>query len=86
MNITPTIKKGKIDIQRFFYWYVCKMFYRQEYSFEEMNHMNFDWFRPLNCFRHTPEEVKRWCAEAGMTIEHIDIQEAGITVVAKTNP
>ena len=54
------IKKGRIYFQRFFYWNICKMYYRPEFSFEEMNHINFDWFRPLNCHRHTPEEVRLW--------------------------
>lgn len=76
------IRKGEIDLQRFFYWNVCKLFYRPDFTLDEMNHINFDWFRPLNCHRQTPEEVRRWCAEAGLVVEHMDVQEAGITVVA----
>lgn len=76
------IKKGKIDIQRFFYWYVCKMYYREDFTLDEMNHINFDWFRPLNCHRQTPEQVKQWCNEAGLQIEHINVQESGISVIA----
>ncbi len=76
------IKQGTFDLQRFFYWHICKMYYRPEYTLDEMNHVNFDWFRPLNCHRHTPEEIKKWCAEAGLAIESLNIQEAGITVVA----
>jgi arsenite methyltransferase len=79
------IKKGEIDLQRFFYWNICKMYYRPEFSFEEMNHVNFDWFRPLNCHRHTPEEVRLWLNESGMEIEHLDVQESGITAVAVKN-
>ncbi len=76
------IKKGKFDLQRFFYWNICKMYYRREFAFEEMNHVNFDWFRPLNCHRQTPEQVRTWCSEASLTVERMDVQEAGITVVA----
>ncbi len=76
------IKKGKIDIQRFFYWNFCKLFYRPDYNLDEMNHINFDWFRPLNCHRHTPDEIQKWTTEAGMEIDHINIQPSGITVVA----
>lgn len=76
------IEKGKIGIQRFFYWNILKQFYHPEFSFDEMNHINFDWFRPLNCHRHTPEEVTQWCLEADLAIEYINVQEAGITVVA----
>lgn len=76
------IKKGKQDLQRFFYWNVCKAFYQPGWGIEEQNHLNFDWFRPLNCFRHTPEEVRGFCEHAGLSIEDMDIQEAGITVIA----
>jgi len=76
------IKAGKMDLQRFFYWNVCKLYYRPEFTFDEMNHINFDWFRPLNCRRQTPDEVRQWCDEAELDIERMDVQEAGITVVA----
>lgn len=76
------IKKGQYDVQRFFYWHVCKTYFRPELTLDEMNLVNFDWFRPLNCHRHTPEEVRAWCADAGMRIERMDVQDAGITVVA----
>lgn len=77
------IRKGPVDLQRFFYWNVCKLYYRPDFTLDEMNHINFDWFRPLNCQRQTPEEVARWCAEAGLEVERMDVQEAGITVVAR---
>lgn len=76
------MKKGRFDLQRFFYWNICKAFYRSDYTFEEMNHVNFDWFRPLNCHRHTPEEIAQWCQQANLHTERMDIQESGITVVA----
>lgn len=77
------MKKGKIDLQRFFYWHVCKMYYRPELNLDEMNHINFDWFRPLNCHRQTPGEVEQWCREASLTIERENVQEAGITIIAR---
>lgn len=76
------IEKGRIDLQRFFYWNICKLFYSPKLTLEEMNHINFDWYRPLNCHRHTPQEVKTFCDRAGLQIEHMDIQNSGITVVA----
>lgn len=78
------IDRGELDLQRFFYWNICKTYYRPEYTFDEMHHINFDWYRPLNCHRHTPEEVESWCREAGLEIEHMDVQEAGITTVARS--
>lgn len=77
------IKRGRINLQRFFYWNICKMYYRPDWSLEEMNHVNFDWFRPINCHRQTPKEVFSWVQDAGLVIEHSDIQESGITVVAR---
>jgi hypothetical protein len=79
------IHKGKTSLQRFFYWNICKLFYKEQYSLDEMNHMNFDWFRLLNCHRHTAGEIKRWCFEAGLNIEHSNIQKSGITIVAVKN-
>lgn len=76
------IPKGTVDVQRLFYWHVCKAYYRPEMSIEEMNYVNFDWFRPLNCIRSTPEEVQQYCEEAGLKIDFMDVQEAGITVDA----
>lgn len=76
------IKKGKIDLQRFFYWNIFKLFYSPGLTLEEMNHINFDWYRPLNCHRHTPQEIKGFCDNAGLEIENMDIQNSGITVVA----
>jgi arsenite methyltransferase len=77
------IKRGRIDIQRFFYWNVCKLYYRPDWSLDEMNHVNFDWFRPLNCHRQTPEDVRLWCEGAGLDIERFIVEDAGITVVAR---
>ena len=77
------IPAGPVDLQRFFYWHVFKAFYRPELSLDEMNHINFDWYRPLNAHRQSADEVRGWCAELGLDIVHLDEQEAGITVVAR---
>lgn len=77
------IPAGRINLQRFFYWHVCKTFYRPEMTLEEMNHLNFDWFSPINCHRHTEAEVRQWCTDVGLVVEHEHLQEAGITVHAR---
>jgi arsenite methyltransferase len=77
------IPAGKIDIQRFFYWHVLKAFYRPEDSFEEMHHINYDWYAPTNAHRQSPEELRAWCDEAGLEIEREDVQNSGITIVAR---
>ena len=77
------IPAGRTSIQRLFYWHVAKAFFDPSLSFEEMNHLNYDWYAPKNCSRHTPEELREWCAEGGLTIEHEVIEDAGITIIAK---
>lgn len=77
------IPAGKINLQRFFYWHVCKAFYRPEMTLDEMNHINYDWFAPKNAHRQTPEEVREWCAELKLEIEKEHLEEAGITIVAR---
>ena len=74
---------GRINLQRFFYWHILKCFYRPEYTLDEMNHINFDWFAPKNAFRQSPDEVRAWCGEAGLEILRERVEEAGITVVAR---
>ena len=77
------IPAGKLNIQQFFYWHVCKAFYRPEMTHDEMNHINFDWFAPKNAHRQSVEEVKVWCAELGLSIDREVVEEAGITIVAR---
>ena len=77
------IDAGKINLQRFFYWHILKCFYRPDYSLDEMNHINFDWYAPKNAFRQSPEEVRAWCSQAGMEVLHERVEESGITIVAK---
>ena len=77
------IPAGRIDVQRFFYWHVAKAFYNPELTFDEMNHINFDWYAPANAHRQSPDEVRAWCREAGLDIEREIVEEAGITVIAR---
>jgi arsenite methyltransferase len=76
------IPAGKIDLQRLFYWHVFKAFHHERWSLDELNHINLDWYAPANAHRQTPEQVRAWCAEAGLEIEREHLQESGITVVA----
>lgn len=76
------ITKGKHNLQRLFYYKICKAYYRPDYTIDEMNHINFDWFRPRNCFRHTPEEIRSFCEAAGLTVERLFVEESGISVIA----
>lgn len=77
------IPAGRISVQRLFYWHVAKAFYRPELTFEETNHINFDWYAPANAHRQSPEEVRRWCSDVQLRIEREVIEDAGITIVAR---
>lgn len=76
------IPKGRYNVQRLFYWFFVKAFYDKSYSLEEMNHINFDWYRPLNCYRFEPEEIEGWLAKTGLEKVRVVVEEAGITAVA----
>lgn len=77
------IPGGAISVQRLFYWYFCKAFYHPDFTLDEMNHLNYDWYAPRNAHRQTPDQVRQWCAEAGLRIERERVEESGITVVAR---
>ena len=76
------IPAGTYDLQRFFYWFFFKAYYRPNFSMDEMNHINFDWYTPKNCHRHDPDEVQGWIDTLGFTTDWFHVEEAGITVVA----
>jgi arsenite methyltransferase len=76
------IKAGRYDVQRLIYWNFAKLFWNEAFTFEENNHVNFDWYHPRYAHRHTEDEVRRWCNEASLSILHFDVQESGFTVRA----
>lgn len=77
------IKKGEHSLQRLLYCTVFKAFYNPNYSLEQMNHINFDWFRPQNCHRHTPDELRQFVSTAGLEIERLHEGPSGLTVIAR---
>ena len=80
------IKAGKQDLQRFIYWNMFKCYWNDTMDWDANVITNFDWYHPLHAHRHTPEEVRGWCAAEGLAIEHFDEQESGISVRAKKAP
>ena len=77
------IPAGKISLQRLFYWHIFKAFYDPNLTFDEMHHINFDWYAPKNAHRHTIEEIQEWCLRNQLDIELLKDEMAGITCVAK---
>jgi hypothetical protein len=76
------IPAGRYDVQRLVYWHFAKMFWRDEMTFEENLHVNFDWYHPRYAHRQTAAEVRRWCDEAGLAVNRFHEEESGFTVRA----
>ena len=76
------IKAGTYDVQRLLYNNFAKLFWNAGLSFEENVHINFDWYRPVYAHRQTAEEVRAWCAAAGLQISRLYEDDSGITVRA----
>lgn len=76
------IKKGKVDVQRFFHWNVAKVFWNDDFDFFTNNVVNADWYHPVYCFRYEPDEFRRWF-DQGFEILAWDEQEAGISCRAR---
>jgi arsenite methyltransferase len=74
------IKAGRYDVQRLVYWNVAKLFWNSDMTFEENNHLNFDWYAPRYAHRQTEEDVRRWYEESGLEITRFHVHEAGYTV------
>ncbi len=77
------IKAGKHDLQRFIYWNMFKCYWNDTMDWDSNVITNFDWYHPLHAHRHTRTEVEQWCLEEKLAIEHMDIQESGISVRAR---
>ena len=76
------IPAGEYDLQRFMYHFFAKIFWNNEFSFEDNAVINYDWYHPQNCSRHTIEEVRQWFLENGLTITHELVDFYGITIRA----
>ncbi|MGH2923099.1 MAG: class I SAM-dependent methyltransferase [Solirubrobacterales bacterium] len=77
------IDPGEHDVQRLIHWTFLKCFWNDDFS-EHLNALvNFDWYHPPYASRHTPDEVRGWCERAGLGVEHLDVSESGISVLAR---
>jgi SAM-dependent methyltransferase len=74
------IQAGTYDIQRFIYHFFAKCFWNPEMDFESNAAINFDWYHPQLCSRHTLEEVEGWFKSANVKIVHRLVDHYGITV------
>jgi arsenite methyltransferase len=74
------IAAGEYDLQRFMYQHIVKMFWNDQFSFDENHHITFDWFHPRYAHRQTEEEVGAWCEEFGIDVDHQYVEVSGISI------
>jgi SAM-dependent methyltransferase/uncharacterized protein YbaR (Trm112 family) len=74
------IAAGEHDVQRLIYWHFLKCFWSDDFSSNLNDLVNFDWYHPPYATRHTEQEVRGWCERLGLTIDHLDVGDAGISV------
>jgi SAM-dependent methyltransferase len=74
------IPAGEYDVQRFLYHFFMKCFWNPELSFDDNVAINYDWYHPQLCSRHTQPEVEAWFRDAGLEIVHSRVDFYGVTV------
>jgi len=77
------IVAGRYDVQRFIYHFFMKCFWNPELSFHDNAVINYDWYHPQLCSRHTLEEVRGWFARARLVVTHEFVDFYGITMRGK---
>jgi SAM-dependent methyltransferase len=74
------IEAGEYDVQRFVYHFFAKCYWNPDVSFEENVMINYDWYHPQLCSRHTQQEVEGWFRDAHLEIAHSRVDFYGITM------
>jgi len=74
------IKGGEYDLQRFIYHHFMKCYWNDQITFEENAVINYDWYHPQECSRHTTEEVREWYESQGLEVTHVYEDHYGITM------
>ena len=74
------IAEGEYDLQRFIYHHFFKNFWNPALSLTDNIAVNYDWYHPQLCSRHSLEEVEGWFQESRLSIVHSCADAYGITV------
>jgi hypothetical protein len=74
------LEKGRYTPQRLLYNFFLKCYWNPALSFEDNAVINYDWYHPQHCSRHTMSEVASWFKERKLKItwRHQDLY--GITM------
>jgi 2-polyprenyl-3-methyl-5-hydroxy-6-metoxy-1,4-benzoquinol methylase len=76
------IEPGEHDVQRLIYWTMLKCFWNEELGWHQSVMVNYDWYSPVYRSRHTEDEVRQWCKDAGLEVVNLDVISSGISVRA----
>jgi SAM-dependent methyltransferase len=74
------IEAGEYDVQRLVYHFFMKCFWSDELDAEGNAALNYDWYHPDLCSRHTADDVRQWFADAGLELVHENVDHYGITM------
>ena len=74
------IEKGRYTFQRLLYNFFLKCYWNPDLTFEENAVVNYDWYHPSQCSRHTLEEVQGWFDQAGLRVTWKNEDLYGITM------
>lgn len=77
------IENGEFDLQRFVYHFFMKCFWNPDLSYDANVAINYDWYHPQDCSRHTLEEIKQWYTDNNLEINHSFVDYYGITLKGK---
>jgi SAM-dependent methyltransferase len=74
------IDEGEYDIQRLIYHFFMKCFWNAEMSMRDNIVINYDWYHPQNCTKHTVEEIREWFGSGNLSVTHEYVDFYGITM------
>ncbi len=74
------IEAGEHTFQRFVYHFFAKLFWNPDLSFEDNAAINYDWYHPQDCTRHTADEVRGWFEGCELELTHEFVDPYGITM------
>jgi hypothetical protein len=80
------IEAGTYDVQRFVCHFLMKCFWSDEFDSEANGAINYDWYNPQDCSRHTIQEVLGWFVMADLEVVHQHVDPYGITVRGRRGP
>jgi arsenite methyltransferase len=76
------IKKGKYNLQRFFYYHIMKLFYNPDLPFQRHVVNNWNAYYPKHVLFLTPAEIRSFFEELGFRFEIWNEEGNGVSLIA----